>query len=479
MQYYKRIRFLGSIRKILFIPSLLLISNYSILHCQTYTLQDCIRIALDRNIDIKIQKLALEQGKVQHRQTKNNLLPSLNLGSGVNYNIGYSINPLDYTFIEQNSFSGSANISSQVTLFQGFQQLKAIQKAELDYTAGSYQIRIIENQIKIQTINFYLQTFLEWESWSILKKQLNTNILILEKKKNALASGLIAKNALREQELQLTMDQANAYRQEFQYANAINRLKIFLQIPLGQFFQIDTFRPLKITERNENIHLFDLKSFHSLPELQLETIKLQSLEKQLEINKGALYPSITFGYALGSNFINTRSNFEYRTITNPAIGFVNDSQRTIVRSLSSQRVAISEAAVPVFSQLLDNRQHQFQLNLQWQIFGKGMKRTQIKLAEIATKQQEYRIKLTEQKLKDNYFQALSNAMAAYKRYEVNVTVSQAQKERYTMAKDRFENQLIDYFEFMIYQNQLFNSELELSKSKLEWYFNSEILKLYN
>jgi outer membrane protein TolC len=108
-----------------------------------------------------------------------------------------------------------------------------------------------------------------------------------------------------------------------------------------------------------------------------------------------------------------------------------------------------------------------------------MKRTQIKLAEIATKQQEYRIKLTEQKLKDNYFQALSNVMAAYKRYEVNVTVSQAQKERYAMAKNRFENQLIDYFEFMIYQNQLFNSELELSKSKLEWYFNSEILKLYN
>jgi outer membrane protein len=216
-----------------------------------------------------------------------------------------------------------------------------------------------------------------------------------------------------------------------------------------------------------------------LPELQLETIKLQSLEKQLEINKGALYPSITFGYALGSNFINTRSNIEYRTITNPAIGFVNDSQRTIVRSISNQRVAISETAVPVFSQLLDNRQHQFQLNVQWQIFGKGMKRTQIKLAEIATKQQEYRIKLTEQKLKDNYFQALSNVMAAYKRYEVNVTVSQAQKERYAMARDRFENQLIDYFEFMIYQNQLFNSELELSKSKLEWYFNSEILKLYN
>ena len=190
-------------------------------------------------------------------------------------------------------------------------------------------------------------------------------------------------------------------------------------------------------------------------------------------------PTLTFGYAFGSNFINTASTItEQRTINNPVIGFVNDSSKALVRSVSSQSVAVSESAIPIFTQLGNNKQHQFQLNLQWQIFGKGQRRTNVKLAELQTKQQEYRVKLTEQKIKENYFQAFSNVLAAKKRHETSLKVLNAQKERYQMAKEKYELSLIDFFEFATYQNQLLNAELEVSKAKLEWNFNSEIVRLY-
>jgi len=452
--------------------------NCSLVTGQAYSLQDCIRIAIEKNIDIQVARLNIENARLQHLQAKYNLLPSLNIGTGVNYNIGYSISPLDYSYIEQNSLSGSVNISSQVTLFQGFQQLRNIQKTEIDYNAGSYQIHILENSIKIQVINLYLQAVMEWEMLNILNRQYQNNLTILSKKREAVENGLIAKTAYREQQLQLTIDEANKSRQGFQLENAINKLKIQLQIPIIQKFQIDTnFHNTDITNY-ENYEYFDFKSFYSMPELGLERMKLLSSEKQVEIQKGSLYPTLTFGYALGSNFINTKKTYQYQAIKNPVIGYVNDSQRTYVRSLGSQNVPVSENGVPIFTQISDNKQHQFQLNLQWQIFGKGMKRTNVKLAEIATKQQEIRIKLTEQKLKENYFQALSNVLTAYKKVQSNTTVYSAQKERYQLAKDKFENNVIDYFEFSSYQNQLFNSELELSKAKLEWYFNKEILRLY-
>ena len=95
-----------------------------------------------------------------------------------------------------------------------------------------------------------------------------------------------------------------------------------------------------------------------------------------------------------------------------------------------------------------------------------------------TKQQEYRVKLTEQKIKENYFQAFSNVLAAKKRHETSLKVLNAQKERYQMAKEKYELSLIDFFEFATYQNQLLNTELEVSKAKLEWNFNSEIVRLY-
>ena len=130
---------------------------YNCLPAQTYSLQQCIHKALETNPELKMLRLNTKTTELQHRQSKWNLLPSVNVGSGVNYNIGYSINPLNYSFEERNSFSGNINLSSQVTLFQGFQQLKTIQKAEIDHRAVDYQIQSLENNIKINVnVNYGL-----------------------------------------------------------------------------------------------------------------------------------------------------------------------------------------------------------------------------------------------------------------------------------------------------------------------------------
>jgi outer membrane protein len=479
MRNSENMSFLKQIGKLLLIHSSLLIFNYSLLNGQTYTLQQCIHKALETNPELKMLRLSTKTTELQHRQSKWNLLPSVNVGSGVNYNIGYTINPLNFSFEERNAFSGNVNLSSQVTLFQGFQQLKTIQKAEIDHQAVDYQIQSLENNIKMNVIGLYLQAILEYESYRIQKKQVEASEFLLTKKKEAAENGLVAKNTFREQQLQLEIDQANLSNQIFRFENSQGRLKLSLQIPQSFDFTIDTnYTPSEI-EDFYNSNQLNFKKFDNHPDVQLEQMRLASAEKQLEINQGSLLPTLTFGYAFGSNFINTASTVtERRTINNPVIGYVNDSSKAIVRSVSSQSVAVSESAIPIFTQLGNNKQHQFQLNLQWQVFGKGQRRTNVKLAELQTKQQEYRVKLTEQKIKENYFQAFSNVLAAKKRYETNMKVFDAQKERYQMAKEKYELNLIDFFEFATYQNQLFNAELEVSKAKLEWNFNREIVRLY-
>lgn len=150
-----------------------------------------------------------------------------------------------------------------------------------------------------------------------------------------------------------------------------------------------------------------------------------------------------------------------------------------MRSISNQSVPIAEHAVPIFSQILNNKQHQFQLNLQWQIFSKFTKRTNINLSKISYQQQENRIKLTEQKIKENYFKALSNVNISYENYKTNLIILNSQREKYNIAKEKYDNNLIDYFQFSMYQLPLQNAIIELTKSKYQWYFNRELLKLYN
>jgi outer membrane protein len=242
-------------------------------------------------------------------------------------------------------------------------------------------------------------------------------------------------------------------------------------------FEIDTnidFMGVPKAEKNNVLN----KNFENLPDVQIEKIKWSSSQKQIEIYKGSLLPSLTLGYAFGTNFINTAKTYEYKTIRNPTIGFFGDSNYTFVRSISNQQVPVAEQPISIFSQLGNNKQHQFQLNLQWSIFSKFSKRTNIKLAEISAKQQEERIDLTIQKLKENYNQAISNRDNAFQKYKYNIVVAKAQEEKFKMAKEKFESNLIDYFELMNYQNQYQSSKIELSKSKLEWYFNQKIVEMY-
>jgi outer membrane protein len=433
---------------------------------------------MEKSIDIRIQKLNKESAFLQNRQAKYNLLPSVNIGSGVNYNLGYSISPLDYSFIEQNSLSGSLNLSAQVTLFQGFQQLKNIQKTKIDYQVWDYQIKQIENNLKIQVISLYLQSILEYEVLKSLRHQLDFSEHLYNSKKELLEEGILAENTIREFKLQIEIDKANIERQVFQIQNSLNKMKVLLQFSEFQDFEIDTnvaFFEAPQWSKKEIIN----NSFESMPDVEIEKLKLSASQKQIEITKGALFPTLTLGYAFGSNFINTAKTYEYRTIRNPTIGFFGDSNFTFVRSLSNQQVPISEQNVSIFSQLGNNKQHQFQLNFQWAIFSKFSKRTNIKLAEIAVKQQEERIDLTVQKLKENYNQAIANRDNAFQKYKYNIIVSKAQEEKFKMAKEKFESNLIDYFELMNYQNQYQTSKIELSKSKLEWYFNQKIIDLYN
>lgn len=461
-----------------YVACFFMVINVYSLSSQVYSLEDCIQRAIEKSIDIRIQKLNKESAFLQNRQAKYNLLPSVNIGSGVNYNLGYSISPLDYSYIEQNSLSGSLNLSAQVTLFQGFQQLKNIQKTKIDYQVWDYQVKQIENNLKIQVTTLYLQSILEYEVLKSLRQQLDFSQNLYNSKKELLTEGLLAENTIRELKLQIEIDKANQDRQVFQIQNSLNKMKVLLQFSEFQDFNIDTnvaFIEAPQWSKNEILN----KSFESMPDVEIEKLKLSASQKQIEITNGALFPTLTLGYAFGSNFINTAKTYEYRTIRNPTIGFFGDSNFTFVRSLSNQQVPVSEQNVSIFSQLGNNKQHQFQLNFQWAIFSKFSKRTNIKLAEIAVKQQEERIDLTVQKLKENYNQAIANRDNAFQKYKYNIIVSKAQEEKFKMAKEKFESNLIDYFELMNYQNQYQTSKIELSKSKLEWYFNQKIIDLYH
>ena len=89
------------------------------------TLQECIAYALENNLTLKRQELQTQISKNNYKQSYFNLLPDL--GARGSHNIGRG-RVADYsTFAYSNNLnSGSVGLSSNLTIFSGFQNLNAI-----------------------------------------------------------------------------------------------------------------------------------------------------------------------------------------------------------------------------------------------------------------------------------------------------------------------------------------------------------------
>ena len=60
---------------------------------KSYTLNECIAIAMENNLDLKASKLSANTTKINFQQSKANILPSIAGSYNIGVNSGRSINP--------------------------------------------------------------------------------------------------------------------------------------------------------------------------------------------------------------------------------------------------------------------------------------------------------------------------------------------------------------------------------------------------
>jgi len=75
------------------------------------TLDNCIAIALDNNLDLKSTKLTAKTSEVNYNQSRSDMIPSLNANFNLGLNNGRSIDPFTNGFIDQELTFSYAGLS--------------------------------------------------------------------------------------------------------------------------------------------------------------------------------------------------------------------------------------------------------------------------------------------------------------------------------------------------------------------------------
>ena len=135
-----------------------------------WSLEECIRHAIENNIDLKQRELNYENKKVELHTSKHSWLPDLNANMGQNFDFGRSPSKTG-VIVDQNSANTSASISLSMPLFDGLKTPNDIALKKLNLKAAMENLNKAKEDLSVTVASFYLQVLYNKELTTIAELQ--------------------------------------------------------------------------------------------------------------------------------------------------------------------------------------------------------------------------------------------------------------------------------------------------------------------
>lgn len=413
---------------------------------ETWSLQKCIDYALENNIQVKQQALNTEYYTNQHQQAKNNRLPNLNANVNNNTSFG-KLRVADNDYRDNNANSTSANISSNITLWNGFVLANSIKLADMDLRASLEDMRKAKDDIMLNIAAAYLEILFADELVNVAEQVLKVTQLQIDRTTKLVEAGSLAKGSLLEIEAQFA-------REELNVVNAKNRLQLaylnlyqFLDLPATESFKIEKPVLPEISANLTLINSMDVfrNAVETKPAVKGAEFRLESARQQLKIARGNLMPTLSFGGNYYNDYVN---------------------------SLDGDNMPLNE-------QLKGHQRYGFGATLSIPIFNRFQGQTQVKNSQIQVEDYELRLQSTKNLLRKDIEQAYTNALAAFKRYIANQKAVVSSTEAFRYTEEKFNVGMINSVEYNQTKNNLTTAQSDLLQAKYEYIFRTKILDFYN
>ena len=195
-----------------------------------WSLQECIAYAEKNNLSIAQFELDYEQTLIEKSDAIGRLLPNLSGSKSASGNTGLALDPTTNTLVSSTIFSGSGNLGSSVTVFDGLRNVYRLQRAEMSRLAATYNLDNLKDNIRLNIVNAYLQVVSAKETLKTIEAQKGVTEKDLERAVALQASGVIPQGDVVELEATLAGQQQQLVERQ-------NRV-IMGRITLAQLLQI-------------------------------------------------------------------------------------------------------------------------------------------------------------------------------------------------------------------------------------------------
>ncbi|NOU48021.1 MAG: TolC family protein [Bacteroidales bacterium] len=422
----------------------LLVISGSIIAQKTWTLEDCINHALENNIRIKQSYLDVETGAINQRESKLDFLPNLNGSVSHSYGWGRSVDMATYNYVNQTQQS-YFNISSELTLFSGFQKLNTLKQRRFDYLASKYNSDKIKNDISLSVAGAYLQILFSREQVNNAEQQFAVTNQQIDRTAKLVAAGTLAKGSLLEIQAQGANEEVSLVQAKNQLNLAYLDLLQLLEIEAGTAFQID-IPTLGLTQQPEILPIQYIynAALGAMPEIKSAEMSYESFGRALSVAKGSRSPSLALSLGLETRY----SEGNPQNIKPFSDQFKDNQNSTLAFRLS----------IPIFNN--------------WQI------NSYVGRSKVNFLNADYNLQLAKNTLRKNVETAYADALAAYSSYSAREKSLSSLEESFSYTEQKFNVGMVNALDYNVAKNQLNKANSDLLSAKYDFIFKYKILDFY-
>ena len=428
------------------IALLLSASSFTTIQAQGWSLDDCVKYALENNIQVQQAQNSVESAEADVKSSRAALFPSLSFSSS--QSLGFQkVESQSYsTFdaMQKNpTYNGSYNLSANMTLFDGGANWRTLKQSKINKQASELEAQQTANNIQVQIIQAYYQILYAHESVQTNEEIVAVAQRELDRTKAKVDVGKGTKVDVAQMESQLQQNMYNLVTARNTEASNILSLKQLLQLSPDTNFSINyqDFSDEDVLSIIPSVADAEMMALNNLPDVKAAELQTKSAELQTKIAKAGYMPSISLNGGVSSSNGNVyKSDFS-----------------TQIKDHMRENVGVS-ISVPI----LDNRRTRSSID-----------RAKIQYSNALLNQENALLKL------QNTIASLHlDILSAQSRYQSAIASEASAKESFEMMEERYNVGLESVIDLLTEKNNYLRAKQETLQSKYTALMDLELLDFY-
>ncbi|MDW3191012.1 MAG: TolC family protein [Cytophagales bacterium] len=447
---------------------------------RTLTVQKCLEIAMENNLDIKRANLDLTSNEINLKQSQYSRLPNANLNWSYGFNWGRSIDPTSNQFISQRITSSGLNGNSNMVVYNGLRQFNTVKQNRVNIEASESDLSRAQNDLIINIANLFLGVILNEELLANAQYQLDNSRTQLDRTRILVESGALPITNQLELASQVASNEVALVNAQNNLDISMLNLKQAMLIPTSDEIELEIpeFQQIENPDLSMSSETAYGVAEQVMPEIKSADLLVESAQLGVKVAQGGIVPTVSVGGGFSTNYSDARDQ-----------RFVSDGTFSVSDNPTSAVTASGEAIFPLnpggtFEKV--GYTEQFDDNLSWNlgvgisipIFNGLNTHSSIQRAKVQLQQAEIGSLQARNVLRQQVETIYTNAVAASKTYTASLRQVEALEETFRSIENQYNLGAANFTDYQVASNNLFQAKSDLVRAKYDFVFKKKVLDLY-